>query len=78
MIKFAKEVLKFLEETFQDAYTYQIEYDPCIIWEDCIKLYVSNKYFKIKINSREMHTLYLMYKNKNEVWKEELIGLINI
>lgn len=78
MKKFAYEVLRFLEETYQDAYTYQFHYDPCTNWEDCLELHIINKFFDIKINKRKIHELYLMYKSGNDLWKEKLIESVDI
>ena len=78
MLIFAKEVINFLQESFKDGYTYHIEYDPCTNWENCLQLYVADSTFRIRINQIKMCYLYKLYKSGDNIWKEQLLELLDI
>lgn len=75
---FAQIVIKFLEETYKDAYAYHFEFDPCANWQECLELYVSDKTFRIRINKHKIFELYKMYCNGYDTnWQEQLMELID-
>ena len=76
MRKFAAAVIKFLRENYDDAYEYNLTLNQGVPWRECLTLDVIDDYLTIHISSSQMFHLYELYKDNNDVWRDQLQELI--
>ena len=76
MRKFAIEVINFLRIYYDDAYEYNLTLNQGVIGE-CLTLDVKSNHLTIHIAEKQMFHLYELYKDNDDVWRDQLQELID-